>query len=219
MPPTYVGFALRPALDLIVMTSDPEDRRGARAPSVAGDPSEQIAACRRGDRGALEAVFRAHAPGLARLLTRIVGPSAEVEDLLQETFANAITAFASFRGEAQIRTWLHRIAIHVAHQHLRRPRHRREVAMPDEEPAAAASSEESPERRELARRLYAHLDALDPAKRVALVLYVIEGHTVDEIAVLVGASRTATRSRIFWARRALLRALKKDAAFAGGRLP
>lgn len=218
MSPTYVGFALRPALDLIVMTSEPEDRR-ARAPSVGGDQAEQIAACRRGDRGALEAVFRAHAPGLARVLKRIVGPSSDVEDLLQETFANAITSFASFRGEAAIRTWLHRIAIHVAHQHLRRPRHRREVEMPEQEPAAADSSDESPERRELARRLYAHLDALDPAKRVALVLYVIEGHTVDEIAVLVGASRTATRSRIFWARRALLRALKKDAAFAGGRWP
>src|SRR5262245_46783855 len=135
MPPTYVGFALRPALDLVVMTSDPEDRR-TRAPAVTNDQAEQIAACRRGDRGALEAVFRAHAPGLARLLKRIVGPSSDVEDLLQETFANAITSFASFRGEAQIRTWLHRIAIHVAHQHLRRPRHRREVEMPEEEPAA-----------------------------------------------------------------------------------
>jgi RNA polymerase sigma-70 factor, ECF subfamily len=217
MPPTYVGFALRPALDLIVMSSDLEDRR-ARAPSVAGDQTEQIAACRRGDRSALEAVFRAHAPGLARLLKRIVGPTADVEDLLQETFANAITAFASFRGAAAIRTWLHRIAIHVAHQHLRRPRHRREVAMPEDEPAAH-DAEASPERRELARRLYTHLDALDPAKRVALILYVIEGHTVDEIAVLVGASRTATRSRIFWARRALLRAMQRDAAFAGGRTP
>jgi len=205
-----VVIALRPALELIVMSSDIEDRR-ARAPAVAGDQSDQIAACRRGDRIALEAVFRAHAPDLARLLTRIVGPSIEVEDLLQETFAAAITAFASFRGEAAIRTWLHRIAIHVAHQYLRRPRHRREVALPDEEIAAP---EASPELREMTARLYAHLDALDPAKRVALILYVIEGHTVDEIAVLVGASRAATRSRIFWGRRALLRALQRDPAFA-----
>lgn len=210
-----MAIALRPALDLIVMSSDIEDRR-ARVPAVAGDRSELIAGCRRGDRNALEAVFRAHAPDLARLLTRIVGPSIEVEDLLQETFAAAITSFASFRGEAAIRTWLHRIAIHVAHQYLRRPRHRREVALPDEEVAAP---ETSPELREMTARLYAHLDALDPAKRVALVLYVIEGHTVDEIAVLVGASRTATRSRIFWGRRALLRALQRDPAFADRRSP
>jgi RNA polymerase sigma-70 factor (ECF subfamily) len=208
-----VAIALRPALDLIVMSTDIEDRR-ARVPAVAADQAELIAACRRGDRNALETVFRAHAADLARLLTRIVGPSAEVEDLLQETFAAAITSFASFRGEAAIRTWLHRIAIHVAHQYLRRPRHRREVALPDEDTVAP---ETTPEQREQTARLYAHLDALDPAKRVALILYVIEGHTVDEIAVLVGASRTATRSRIFWGRRALLRALQRDPAFADRR--
>lgn len=211
-----VAIALHPAIDLIVMSSDIEDRR-ARAASVAVEHPDQIAACRRGDRNALEAVFRAHAPQLARLLTRIVGPSIDVEDLLQETFAAAITSFPSFRGEAAVATWLHRIAIHVAHQHLRRPRHRREVALPDED--LAAPPDASPERRELAARLYAHLDALDAAKRVALILYVIEGHTVDEIAVLVGASRTATRSRIFWGRRALLRALQRDPAFADRRSP
>lgn len=205
-----MAIAQHPALDLIVMISDSDDRH-ASEPVVAAGHVDQIAACRRGDRNALEAVFRAHAADLARLLTRIVGPTADVEDLLQETFAAAITSFASFRGEAAIRTWLHRIAIHAAHQYLRRPRHRREVALTDEElPAPDAS----PERRELAARLYAHLDALDPAKRVAVVLYLIEGHTVDEIAVLVGASRTATRSRIFWGRRALLRALQRDPAFA-----
>ncbi|HUQ06563.1 MAG TPA: sigma-70 family RNA polymerase sigma factor [Kofleriaceae bacterium] len=180
-------------------------------------PPEQIAACRRGDRNALEAVFRAHAPHVARLLTRIVGPSIDVEDLVQETFAAAITAFPSFRGEAAVGTWLHRIAINIAHQHLRRPRHRREVALPEDDERAAP--EVSPEHRERSARLYAHLDALDPAKRVALILYVIEGHTVDEIAVLVGASRTATRSRIFWGRRALLRALQRDPAFADRRAP
>jgi RNA polymerase sigma-70 factor (ECF subfamily) len=205
-----VTVALLPALDLILMISDTEDRQ-ARGSVAVAEHLDQIAACRRGDRNALEAVFRAHAPDLARLLTRLVGPSIDVEDLLQETFAAAITSFASFRGEAAIRTWLHRIAIHLAHQHLRRPRHRREVGLPDEElPAPEVSSE----RRELAARLYAHLDALDPAKRVAVILYVIEGHTVDEIAALVGASRTATRSRIFWGRRALLRALQRDPAFA-----
>jgi RNA polymerase sigma-70 factor (ECF subfamily) len=205
-----VAIALHPALELIVMSSDITDR-SRRTPAAPGESAELVAACRRGDRHALEQVFRTHAPDLARLLTRIVGPSVDVEDLLQDTFAAAVTAFASFRGEAAVRTWLHRIAIHVAHQHLRRPRHRREVAMPDEEPAAPDAS---PERRELSARLYAHLDALDSAKRVALVLYVIEGYTVDEIAVLVGASKTATRSRIFWGRRALLRALQRDPAFA-----
>jgi RNA polymerase sigma-70 factor, ECF subfamily len=215
-----VAVSARNAWELIVLSSVPEDRP-RRPPSGAApeqsEQSEQIEACRRGDRAALEAVFRAHAEGLARLLTRIVGPSVEVEDLLQDTFANAITAFRTFRGEASIKTWLYRIAIHVAHQHLRRPRHRREVELPDadlvaREPAASMT----PEAREVAARLYQHLDALDATKRIALVLYAIEEHSVDEIAVFMGAGKAATRSRIFWARRALMRRMRRDPLFAAG---
>ena len=199
-----------------MLASSVEDR-SARPPAPAAD---QIEACRRGDRTALEAVFRAHAEPLARLLTRIVGPSIDVEDLLQDTFAAAIPAFRSFRGEASIKTWLHRIAIHVAHQHLRRPRHRREIALPDPEIVARdAEPTGGPELRELTRRLYHHLDALDATKRIALVLYAIEEYTVDEIAVLTGASRAATKSRIYWARRALLRRMRRDPQLAEGGRP
>ena len=198
------------AWQLIVLSSAPEDRAAAAA---ARAPAAQVEACRRGDRGAMEAVFRAHAEGLARLLTRIVGPSADVEDLLQDTFAAAIPAFQTFRGEASIKTWLYRIAIHVAHQHLRRPRHRREVALPDPDRVARdAGAAMAPELRELARQLYGHLDALDATKRIALVLYAVEERTIDEIAVLMGASKAATRSRIFWARRALMRRMRRDPA-------
>lgn len=172
-----------------------------------------VDACRRGDRAALDAVFRAHAELLARLLTRIVGPSADLEDLLQDTFTAAIAAFPEFRGEAAVKTWLYRIAIHTAHQHLRRPRHRREVL---DETGDRAGDAAGPEQRERARRLYQHLDALDTDKRIALVLYAIEGYTPDEIAAYTGASTTAARSRIFWARRALLKRLRRDPMFGGG---
>lgn len=202
------------AWQMIVLSSIPEDRAG-RAPARISP--EELAACRRGDRATLEAVFRAHAEGLARLLTRIVGPSVEVEDLLQDTFAAAITAFRTFRGEASIKTWLYRIAIHVAHQHLRRPRHRREVELPDADAIAREPSPSTaPELREVAARLYRHLDALDATKRIALVLYAIEEHSVDEIAVFMGASKAATRSRIFWARRALMRRMRRDPVFGEG---
>jgi RNA polymerase sigma-70 factor (ECF subfamily) len=205
----HQGNVTSRALQLIVMASSREDRTTPVSVPVAVD---QIEACRRGDRGALEAVFRAHAHGLARLLTRIVGPSIDVEDLLQDTFAAAITAFPTFRGEASVKTWLYRVAINTAHQHLRRPRHRREVALEDAD--AIPRDAVDPALGELGAKLYAHLDALDAPKRIALVLYAIEEHTVDEIAALMGASRTAIRSRIFWARRALMKRMRRDPAFA-----
>lgn len=206
--------ALFPLLADAALMSAPR-RSAAAAPEDLA--AADIDACRRGDRAALEAVFRAHAEPLARLLTRLIGPAAEVEDLLQDTFAAAIAAFPRFRGEASVKTWLHRIAIHVAHQHLRRPRHRREVELrdPDAVPHAAPSTPD-PVLRDLARRLYAQLDTLGASRRIALVLYAIEERSVDEIAVLMGASRAATRSRIFWARRALMRGMRRDPALAGG---
>jgi RNA polymerase sigma-70 factor (ECF subfamily) len=172
----------------------------------------QLDACRRGDRGALDAVFRAHAQDLARVLVRIVGPGAHVEDLLQDTFAEAITAFQRFRGEASVKTWLTRIAIHVAHQHLRRPRHRREIAV--DEPPEQSIEPITAEALAMSKKLYALLDELDAERRIALVLYAIEEHTAEEIAALMGASVTATRARIFRARRALMKAMRKDPAFA-----
>jgi RNA polymerase sigma-70 factor, ECF subfamily len=177
---------------------------------------EVLEACRRGDRNALDGIFRAHAEVLERVLARLVGPSADVEDLLQETFAAAIEAFPRFRGEASVRTWLHRIAINVAGRQLRHPRRRREVALEDV-PSPASGEEAAPDAmashaRE--RRLYVHLDALDPVKRIALILHVIEDHSIAEVAALTGASSAATKSRIFWARRALLKRLRRDPHFA-----
>lgn len=191
----------------LVLSSAPSERP---APHIAPDV---IDACRRGDRNALDLVFRAHAEILERLLARLVGPRADVEDLLQETFAAAIQAFPRFRGDASVRTWLHRIAVNIAHHHLRRSRRHRDVPI-DELPAIAASSAaEVGMPPDLARRLYEHLDAIEPTKRIALTLHVFEHRSIAEIAALMGASRPATKSRLFWARRALLRRLRKDPRF------
>lgn len=197
-----------PGLAILAMgISSPLPR--AVEPSIDG---ELIEACRKGDRGALDRVFRAHAEVLERLLARLVGPRGDAEDLLQETFVAAIEAFPRFRGEASVRSWLHRIAIHVAHKELRRPRHRRET--PDDNLDAEAASTATPTDRiaadRLAVALYRHLDKLDARKRIAIVLHVVEGYSVAEIAALTGASQTATKSRLFWARRALLASLRRD---------
>jgi RNA polymerase sigma-70 factor, ECF subfamily len=198
-----------------VMVSDRDRSR----PAVGSKPaSDVIDACRRGDRVALDEVFRAHASNLERLLVRLIGPGADAEDLLQDVFAAAIAAFPRFRGEASVGTWLHRIAIHVAHRHLRAPRRRLEVPVEDvrEAPAVAESPEVATARREAADRLYEHLDKLDARKRIALILHVVEDLPIAEVAALMGASRTATKSRLFWARRWLVRRLRKDPALDDG---
>jgi RNA polymerase sigma-70 factor, ECF subfamily len=149
------------------------------------------------------------------VLTRLVGPGADAEDLLQETFAEAITAFARFRGDAAVGTWLYRIAVNVAHKQLRRPQRRRTVSL-EAVPAAASDTDtrcrpdELAQRRQLVERLYAHLDALGAKKRIAFLLHVIDDRSLAEVAALMGATRAATKSRVFLARRELLCRVRKD---------
>lgn len=183
--------------------------------SAVDSTAAEIAACRRGERAAIEAVFRRHAAMLERALIRLVGPDADAEDLLQETFAEAIVAFARFRGDATVGTWLYRIAVNVAHKQLRRPHRHRTVSL-EVVPGATSDSDarrrpdELAQRRQVVERLYVHLDALGPKKRIAFLLHVIDDRPLAEVAALMGATRAATKSRVFFARRELLSRVCKD---------
>jgi RNA polymerase sigma-70 factor (ECF subfamily) len=174
-----------------------------------------IEACRRGDKRALSAVFTAHAPYLEGVLGRMVGPSLEVEDLLQSTFVAAIGAFPRFRGEAQVRTWLARIGVRIAQERLRSAGHRRRRDVPDldahhDKSARPVQAEHDLDTQRRIARLYEHLDAIGAKKRVAFMLHVFEGHPMEEVAALTGGSVPATKSRVFWARRELFRRASRD---------
>ena len=60
------------------------------------------------------------------------------------------------------------------------------------------------------QRLYVHLGKIAPKKRNAFILHVLEGQTIGEVAAVVGASQTATMSRVYWARRELAKRVRKD---------
>lgn len=192
-------------------------RRETPLPLPSGSDAAAIDACRRGDRRALDAMLRAHIPALDRLLTRLAGPNGDVEDLLQTTLIEAVTAFPRFRGEASVKTWLCRIAVHVFKSHLRRPERRRRVPLELVRDAAepvdrAPAPDDVAERRRQLARLYHHLGAIGDKKRIAFVLHVIDGCPIDDVAGLMRASVVATKSRVFWARRELLGRVKKDPA-------
>lgn len=188
-----------------------------RAPRAAPEPGAElddlVERCKAGDRAALEEVLSAHAAVLQRVITRLVGAGPDAEDVLHATFVAAMDAFPSFRGEARVSTWLSRIAVHVAIDALRH-RQRRAGSAPDtdasEVPAALDGADERVQARRELVRLNHILDALPPLRRVAFVLFVIEGRTLEEVAALTGATVMATKSRVFWARRAVLARAKKD---------
>lgn len=183
-----------------------------------------VEACRRGDRDALGKILEQYAPALERLLLRLVGPGPDAEDLLQRTMMAIVQAFPRFRGEASVRSWMMRIAVNVVRQHWRAPQKRRRVQLglvpiEDDVDDSAGADELADQRRQLTR-LFHHLETIGEKKRLAFCLHVFEGLSIERVAVLMGASQAATKSRVFWARRALMAKAKKDPAlrplFLGG---
>jgi RNA polymerase sigma-70 factor (ECF subfamily) len=181
------------------------------------DPT--LEACRAGQPEAIERLFRAYSPVVQGVIGRLVGPTPDFEDLVQTTFLEALRNISRFRGEAKLSTWLCQIAVHVANHHLRSGKVRRHVPLELVVDGTAASAEpldptnvdQTIDRRRLALRLHQLLDRIAPKKRIALLLYVVEGRPIEEVAALMKATQTATRSRTFFARRELRKLIGADA--------
>ena len=196
--------------------------------TVAAPPPRWLAGCRAGDPDAVARMFEEYLPVVERVMGRVVGPGADLEDLVQGTFIEALRALPRFRGDASFKTWITSIAVHVAQHHLRAGRYRRYVALelvPESRLGGGAPDAEGRiDERRMGHRLYDLLDRIAPPKRVALLLFAVEGRPVEEVAALMGASPTATRSRVFFARRELRALIAADreltelaAALLGGR--
>ena len=143
------------------------------------------------------------------LLVRIVGPGPDIEDLLQHAFLEAFRSLPRFRGDCAFATWLHRVVVHTAYRHLRRRREHEPFEDDDAVVADATPEHTATTRQELARAMR-YLEALKPKKRIAYVLRVVEGMSLDEIGALVGANAAAVGQRVKYAQRELAAMIERD---------
>jgi RNA polymerase sigma-70 factor (ECF subfamily) len=138
-----------------------------------------------------------------------------VEDLAQETFVKTWRALDQFDGRAPLEHWISKIAVHVALDHLRKEKRRRnEIGLPELGDDALDWLGSSDEKNELDARGAAELlnlamRELSPVDRVIITMQEIEGRSVREIAEAVGAAKVAVRVRAMRARARLKRALEK----------
>jgi RNA polymerase sigma-70 factor (ECF subfamily) len=172
-----------------------------------------VARARQGDGAAIETLFQLHLPGVHRVVYRLVGPQADVEDLVQTVFVEAFRSLAGFRGDALFSTWLQRIAVRVTMHAIRR---RPPVAVPLLSDAELASDVPGPERTAAAREGLALLNKLlaelRPKRRAAFVLHVLEGHSIEEAAAILNASSAAVKVRIHDARRHIEKRIARNPA-------
>ncbi len=191
------------------------EKRSARPDAAIGANDELIVeACRAEQPEGFDRLFRTYARQVERVISSLIGPTPDLEDLLQSTFVEVMRSFSRYRGEAALKTWVTRIAVYVTLNQLRRGLRRHvplELLPPADEPVdETASSDRTGDARLLTHRLHKLLDRLSPKKRVAFLLYSVEGHSIEEVAALTGATRAATKSRIWFARRELLAMARLD---------
>jgi RNA polymerase sigma-70 factor, ECF subfamily len=173
-----------------------------RTTTVTGTDEQLVQRALGGDRQAFDDLYRRHVDVLWRRLGRLIGPDPEREDLVQQIFFDVFRTLGSFRGDAAFRTFLHRVMLNTAFDHLKR-RGRRAQVLGAPQPEAlellrdpAASPELRAEERERLAATSALLDRLKPKKRIAFVLRVVEGLSLEEIGTLVGASPAAVAQRV-----------------------
>lgn len=167
---------------------------------------------RAGDAATLDSIVRTELPRVERLLIRILGPRRDLEDLVQTVFLEACRALPSFRGESTISTFIGGITVHVARRAMRStPWWRRRGPMPEEqEDKLAADPGRQAMANEQLRRTRVALEKISPKKRVAFLLWAIEGMSIEAIAEMTDASVSATRSRIFYAQKELKKRAEHD---------
>ncbi|MCA3220507.1 MAG: RNA polymerase sigma factor RpoE [Burkholderiales bacterium] len=173
----------------------------------------------RGEKRAFELLVAKYQRKIFRLLSRLIRDPAEVEDVAQEAFVKAYRALPNFRGESAFYTWLYRIAINTAKNHLvaqgRRAPTTTETDVEDAENFDEADQlrdvntpESMLQSRQVGEAVNRAIEKLPEDLRTAIVLRELEGLSYEEIAESMNCPIGTVRSRIFRAREAIASELR-----------
>lgn len=179
---------------------------------------ELVRRVQRGDSAAFDLLVRKYQNRVVALIGRYIHDWSECQDVAQETFLRAYRALGNFRGDAQFSTWLHRIAVNTAKNHLvahkRRPPGE-DIDIDDAEQFESAlrlRDNDTPERelmrQEMEQTVMSAVEALPEELRAAITLREVDGMSYEEIAQHMQCPIGTVRSRIFRAREAIAQRLR-----------
>jgi RNA polymerase sigma-70 factor (ECF subfamily) len=168
--------------------------------SRLSEEGELLARARAGDAGAFRTLVERYQGVVAGVVIGMLGPGDDADDVGQETFIRFHSALGQFRGEAQLGTYLRRIAMNLSLNALKRRRRQRlrlvsrdQSATPLPEPAVEANDPESAERRDVVR---AAVGQLDEKHRAVVVLRMLDGLSTDETAAVLKLPPGTVMSRL-----------------------
>lgn len=154
----------------------------------------------RGDRWAKEALYRRYVKLVWTTALHMVGNRADAQDVVQDTFVEALRDVAALREHTALRPWLLRICVHQAHRRFRRRKLLRRLGLDrslDDAPLetllhGGATAEQQLELRAVDRALY----RAAAGERFAWILRYVEGHTLEEVADMCGCSLATAKRRL-----------------------
>jgi RNA polymerase sigma-70 factor, ECF subfamily len=184
------------------------------APSSAPSDAELVRRARAGDRWAQEAIFRRYASRVQALAERLLRRRDEADDVVQDTFADALVALDGLREPEALRSWLFGIAVRRVRRRQRKLGLLRVLgldrSLDDATLSMVAAPGISPEQGSELARLDAILARLDADDRNAWMLRHVEGEKLEDVAAIVGCSLATAKRRIAAAQ------VHVDAALARG---
>jgi RNA polymerase sigma-70 factor (ECF subfamily) len=152
-----------------------------------------------GDPDAFAEIVRRHRDRLWAVALRTTGDPDDASDALQDALIAAFRRAGSFRGDAQVTTWMHRIVVNACLDRMRRRRAHPTDPLPDDEDRLGALADEvavdPAEQSERRADVMAALATLPDEQRAALVLIDMEGYSVDEAAQILDCAPGTVKSR------------------------
>jgi RNA polymerase sigma-70 factor (ECF subfamily) len=204
-----------------------------------GNPLDErslVGRAQRGDADAFEVLYRTHAGRVFALCLRLTGERARATALLQDAFVRAWERLGTFRGDAALTTWLHRLTVNCFFEEARKTRRReahleiggsgerhegvvrgaaapptrRSAGSPGSDPFArtAAATDFSADA-DVRMDLESALPQLADGARRVFVLHDMYGYRHDEIATLLGVATSTVRVQLFRARKQLMEILDR----------
>jgi RNA polymerase sigma factor (sigma-70 family) len=165
-----------------------------------------------GDPDAFGQLVRRHRDRMWAVAIRTLGEPEEAADALQEAFISAFRRADSFRGDAKVTTWLHRIVVNACLDRIRRRQVRAADPLPEDQERAAELAgpvrDDPAETRERRLDVLNALKQLNPDQRSALVLVDMEGYSIEEAAAILGCAPGTVKSRCARGRARLLPLLR-----------
>ncbi len=185
-----------------------------RVRGAAADPDlPLVRAIAKGDGAAAGELVRRRLPAIVAVAERMLGDRAEAEDVAQETFQRAWTHAGKWKADkAKFSTWLHRVAVNLCYDRLRKRARIADEPVSEERPDDQASPSEALESQQTAARVRGAIAALPERQRAAVALCHIQELSNAEAAQILDVSVEALESLLARARRTLRKTLASEMA-------